>query len=232
MNQLAQVLNPEYGLRVPCMLVLNVSEHTPSHPNGAPAPRIEEMRRGLLLLKQALCDQKAVSTRVQLAILHGTGPSQSAELLVDWTEAHSFEVPALRATCATPLAQGMRLALHHVDRQRTVLNQHGIPYLRPWIVLISDGQAPDVPETWARVAEECRAAEQARRCIIFPIALDGENREALQDLSTTRVASVTTADLGHCFNWLSTSLACMSQSRLGDAVKLPPTDKWATFPPH
>ena len=67
---------------------------------------------------------------MQLAIVR-SADSHCAELLLDWTDAIDFDPPNLEAEGPTPLAQGMRLALHHVATHKTTLKKHGIPYTRP-----------------------------------------------------------------------------------------------------
>ena len=229
MKHISPVYHAAPWQRTPCMLVLDASGSMAAQVNGRSSTRIEELNRGLQLLKSELCADDTASMRVQLAIVCVGGPSHTAELILNWTDATDFEPPQLSADGPTPLAQGMRLALHHIDKHKTDLNLHGVPYTRPWVMVISDGEPSDRPDVWQRVVEECRAAESAKRCIIFPIGVEDGNMTVLQELSTTRAARLSSTHFKEYFQWLSASLSCVSRSRSGESVALPATDPWAFF---
>jgi uncharacterized protein YegL len=216
--------------RTPCMLVLDASGSMATQVRGRSSSRIEELNRGLQLLKQDLLADETASMRVQVAIICVGGPSHNAELIVDWVDAARFDPPVLRADGPTPLAQGMRLALHHVDKQKARLNQRGIPYTRPWIMVMSDGEPTDGEEVWLAVADECRAAERAKRCTIFPISVEDGNLQKLQQVSSNPAARLSSTRFNEYFLWLSASLGCVSNSRPGESVALPATSPWAFFP--
>ena len=230
MNNITPVYHTAPWQRTPCMLVLDSSGSMSETVAGKTSTRIEELNRGLQMLKKELCDDETASMRVQLAVISVGGPSHSAELSMDWTDAKDFQPPTLEAEGPTPLARGMRLALHHVDRQKRELNAHGIAYTRPWVMVISDGEPSDGRDTWNAIVEECRAAEAARRYVIFPIAVEDGNLRVLQALSSTRVARLSSTRFKEYFVWLSSSLVCVSRSRPGDSVALPAIDPWGYVP--
>jgi uncharacterized protein YegL len=229
MNHIAPSYHNSPWQRTPCMLVLDASGSMSMKVKGKSNTRIDELNQGLKLLKSALCRDDTAANRVQLAIVQVGGPAHTAELMMNWTDARDFEPPIIRADGPTPLAQGMRLALHHVDQQKTELNLNGIPYTRPWIMVISDGEPSDGPQVWRAIVEECRAAESAKRCAIFPIGVEDGNLDVLQELSSTRAARLSSTHFSEYFLWLSASLSSVSRSRTGDSVVLPAPDGWAFF---
>ena len=218
-----------FSQRTPCMLVLDASGSMGAKINGGNRTRIDELNNGLKLLKNELCEDETASVRVQLAIVSVGGPDHRAQLIMDWTDATEFEPPVMQADGPTPLGHGMRLALHHVDRHKAELNQFGIPYTRPWIMVISDGEPSDRGDVWKAITEECRAAEAAKRCVIFPIGVEDGNLEMLQQLSNTRAARLSSTNFSKYFQWLSASLSCVSRSQGMESVVLPATDPWAYF---
>jgi uncharacterized protein YegL len=226
------LIDPRYhrnpSQRTPCMLVLDTSGSM-NHAGPGGKRRIDELNHGLEVLHRSLVSDPTAALRVQLAIVRVGGKSDDAELLMEWTDVADFRPPRLEASGMTPLGQGMRLALHHVDRHKVLLRQNGINYTRPWIMVMSDGEASDAPAVWEAVVQECRAAETARRCAIFPIGVEEANAAQLQQLSATPVARLATARFADYFQWLSNSLQTISQSRLGEPVVLPPTSHWAVF---
>lgn len=218
-----------FSQRTPCMLVLDASGSMGAKINGGNRTRIDELNNGLKLLKNELREDETASVRVQLAIVSVGGPDHRAQLIMNWTDATEFEPPVMEADGPTPLGHGMRLALHHVDRHKAELNQFGIPYTRPWIMVISDGEPSDRGDVWKAITEECRAAEAAKRCVIFPIGVEDGNLEMLQQLSSTRAARLSSTNFSKYFQWLSASLSCVSRSQGMESVVLPATDPWAYF---
>lgn len=231
MNYIAPQYHENPSQRTPCMLVLDVSGSMGRKAPGANKSGIEELNAGLEKLRDELRKDETAALRVQIAVVTVGGPKDDAALLMDWTDAADFVAPPLRVGGRTPLAQGMRLALHHVEQQKQTLRQHGIAYTRPWIMVISDGEPTDPQEDWDSVVQDCLQSERAKRCVIFPIGVEGANVETMQKLSSTRAASLSTAKFDAYFQWLSASLSSVSQSAPGDSIALPATDPWAVFKP-
>jgi uncharacterized protein YegL len=190
--------------------------------------RIDELNQGLTVLQRELLADATAAQRVQLAIVRVGGLKDDADLLMDWTDASAFQPPRLEALGRTPLAKGMRLALQTVASHKQTLQRNGVGYTRPWIMIISDGVPTDEIEDWLAVAQECRAAEASRHCVIFPIGVADANLPALQQLSSTPALQLSEARFKECFQWLSSSLQSVSRSRPGEQVQLGATNPWST----
>lgn len=229
MSSISAVYHNNPSQRTPCMLVLDASGSMSGTIAGSQRTRIDELNQGLVLLQQALIDDETAAMRVQVSIVCVGGPSNDAELLLNWTDAVHFNPPTLCAGGATPLGHGMRLALHHVEQHKLMLKQLGVGYTRPWIMVISDGEPTDQPAVWQGVVEECKAAQANKSCVIFPIGVEDAKLEVLQQLSSTRAARLHSAHFREYFQWLSASLSSVSRSQSGDSVALPATDPWAVF---
>jgi uncharacterized protein YegL len=199
----------------PCLLVLDVADTSSGWLN-----------RGLKVLQGSAGHDPLAAARIQLAIVTTTGPRNKADLVTDWVRASRFEPPFIRSRGSSPLGHAMRLALHHVGKLRFVNSEDGTSFTRPWIVVISDGRQPENPSIRERVDEECRAAELARRCAIYPVAVDGENADDLQTLSATRVAALDTARADEFFCWLAECLRRLASTFPGTTVNLPSTSAW------
>lgn len=212
--------------RTPCLLVLDASGSMDEVVPATGRKRIEELNQGLALLQQELMNDDTAALRVQLAIVCVGGPAGDADLLMDWTDAMQFQAPQLYAGGLTPLGQGMRMALQLVEQQKQQLKSHGVGYTRPWIMVISDGEPTDNPQVWQAVAQECRAADAAKRCIIYPIGVGGANMAALQQLSPTPALKLDEAKFRDLFQWLSSSLSSMSRSRPGEQVQIAAPSPW------
>lgn len=220
---------PSYHLdpsqRTPCMLVLDISGSMSRQHPQANASGIQELNRGLIVLRDALQEDEAALYRVQLAIVTVGGPRDEARLMLSWTDAADFEPPTLTAGGSTPLGQGMRLALHHVEQHKQTLRMEGVPYTRPWIMVISDGSPTDTT-VWQAAAQDCLNAERLKRCVIYPIGVEGADLPRLQQLSSTPAKSLSAARFAEYFRWLSASLSMVSTSLDGDSVVLNASSPW------
>jgi uncharacterized protein YegL len=208
------------------MLVLDASGSMDLIVPATGRKRIEELNQGLALLKQELMNDETASQRVQLAIVCVGGPAGDADLLMNWTDAWQFDPPQLFARGATPLGQGLRLALQSVDQQKQQLKAQGIGFTRPWIMVISDGAPTDDQRIWQAVAQECRAAEAAKRCVIYPIGVADANMSVLQQISSTPALKMAEARFKEYFQWLSSSLSSMSRSQPNAQVQLAAPSPW------
>ena len=221
---------PEYhnnpAQRTPCLLVLDASGSMDERAAGTNRKRIDELNDGLAVLQKELQSDDTAAHRVQLAVVCVGGPAGDADLLMDWTDATQFQAPRISAGGLTPLGKGMLLALKIVDEQKRELRANSVGYTRPWIIVISDGEPTDEPNQWEKASQECRAAEIAKKCIIYPIAVADANIRVLQEISATPTVKLSEARFREYFQWLSSSLASVSRSRPGQQVQLEAVSPW------
>ncbi len=211
--------------RTPCVLVLDASGSMNTSGSKGKT-RIAELNEGIATLEQALKSDDAAISRVQLGIVSVGGPSNSAEVLMDWTDVENFEAFPLTADGTTPLGTGVRLGLEMIDRIKQDLRNNGINYTRPWMMIITDGEPTDASADWATAAQECRAAESAKKVEDFCIGVDGANLATLSQLSARPPVMLQGLKFKELFLWLSSSLSAASRSRPGDALSLPSLDPW------
>lgn len=211
--------------RTPCVLVLDASGSMNTSGSKGKT-RIAELNEGIQTLEQALKSDDAAISRVQLGIVTVGGPSNSAEVLMDWTDVENFEAFPMTADGATPLGTGVRLGLKMIDQIKKDLRTNGINYTRPWMMIITDGEPTDAAGDWAAAAQECRAAEAAKKVEVFCIGVDGANLATLSQLSARPPVMLGGLKFKELFLWLSSSLSAASRSRPGDALALPSLDPW------
>lgn len=217
--------------RSPCLLVLDLCRPgTLRDAPAAPAAGIAALDEGLRLLLNDLQADQLAQHKVQLSIVEAGGPGPHAEVLVDWMDAAEFRhLPVLQRGSASHLAQGMRLALQHVEQHKQTLRRFGVTYTRPWIMVVSSGVLSEPMSVWEGVGQDCRQAERDKRCVIFPILMDDGDSTALRMLSAAPVAHLSSARFRNYFRWLAASLASTSRSVPGDTVPLPSAQTWAIF---
>ena len=211
--------------RTPCVLILDTSGsmHTATSNGGT---RIGALNEGIKLLEQSLKEDSTALVRVQLAIVTAGGPQNEADLMMDWTDATHFEAFPLKADGSTPLGRAMRIGLQIVEQAKKNLNQSGISYTRPWMMVITDGEPTDTNEEWAAAVRECREAEAGRKVEIFTIGVEGANMSKVAEISSKPPLQLEGMKFRELFVWLSASLSAASRSRPGDKLELPSTDPW------
>lgn len=211
--------------RTPCVLVLDASGSMNS-PGSKGKTRIAELNEGISTLEHALKNDDAAISRVQLGIVTVGGPSNSAEVLMDWTDVENFSAFPLTADGTTPLGTGVRLGLQMIDQIKQDLRNNGINYTRPWMMIITDGEPTDSASEWAAAVQDCRAAESSKKVEVFTIGVDGANLSTLSQLSARPPVMLDGLKFKELFLWLSSSLSAASRSRPGEALSLPSLDPW------
>jgi uncharacterized protein YegL len=211
--------------RTPCVLVLDASGSMTT-PTAKGKTRIDELNEGIRILQQELNADDTATVRVQLGVVIVGGPSNDAEILMDWTDASNFQAFPLRSDGSTPLGKGATIALQMIEQGKQNLRSAGISYTRPWMMIISDGEPTDSSDVWSDAVHQCRTAEAAKRVEIFAIGVEGANLAKLGELSTKPPLMLGGMKFKELFVWLSASLSAASKSRPGDTLQLPSTDPW------
>ena len=211
--------------RTPCVLILDASGSMNTTGTKGKT-RIQELNEGIKILEEALKSDDAAISRVQLGIVSVGGPSNSAEVLMDWTDVENFEAFPLTADGSTPLGTGVRLGLKMIEQVKTDLKNNGINYTRPWMMIITDGEPTDSDSEWNQATTECKKAEADKKVEIFTIAVEGANLAKLNQISVRPPEMLGGVKFKELFLWLSSSLSAASRSRPGDSMRLPPLDPW------
>jgi uncharacterized protein YegL len=188
--------------------------------------RIQELNAGLIELERELKNDDTALSRVQICVVVVGGPSNSAELMLDWTDAINFRAFSIKADGGTPLAEGLEIGLDMVELAKANLKATGISYTRPWMMVISDGEPTSDQYVWKRAIEKTRLAESNRKVEIFTIGVEGADLGKLNQISNRPALMLSGMKFKELFVWLSESLSAVSRSRPGQEASLPNTDPW------
>lgn len=211
--------------RTPCILVLD-SSGSMSTTTGYGRTRMDDLNEGIAALQSELLADDTALVRVQLAVVSVGGPSNDADIMLDWTDATDFQAFPMRADGGTPLGKGVQIALNMVEQAKINLRAAGVSYTRPWMMVISDGEPTDPGDVWNSAVAACRAAEAGRRVEIFCIGVEGANLAKLGELSSKPPQMLSGTKFRELFVWLSASLSAASRSRPGENIQLPSPDPW------
>ena len=211
--------------RTPCVLVLDAS-YSMGAKTSSGKSRIEELNEGIKELEIALKSDTTALTRVQLSVVAVGGPTQSAEMLMDWTDASNFTAFELSNGGSTPLAEGLNIALELIETSKENLRANGISYTRPWMIVISDGEPTSSNNSWEAAISATQTAVADRKVEIFAIAVEGASEQKLNDIAKRPCAKLSGMKFKELFVWLSDSLSSVTHSRPGEGISLPETDPW------
>lgn len=204
--------NPEP--RVPCVLLLDVS-------GSMQGARIRELNDGIVAFKDAVAADALASKRVEVAVVTFGG---EVEVVTPFTTVAAYVPAPLKSKGDTPMGAAISRAIDMVKARKDEYKANGISYYRPWIFMITDGGPTDA---WKQAADEVARGEESKAFLFLAVAVQGANVETLRKITPGGVRELQGIEFRELFLWLSASMKSVSQSTLGTAIQLPPTDKWA-----
>ncbi len=205
--------------RAPLVLVLDCSG------SMAEENKMGLLNEGLVTLAQEL-KSDPITARCGRVLVIAFGGDNDVEVMGTWTDAMDFTPPELVAGGLTPIGTAMKFALEEIEAQKEQMRGAGVPYKRPIIMLLSDGEPTD--DDWQRVAAECKNAETAHKVNIMAIGIGQQaNRDILGQFSNKGALNLSGLKFKELFVWLSRSVRAVSQAPAGGTVQLNPVDSWA-----
>jgi uncharacterized protein YegL len=207
--------------RLPCVVVLDGS--TSMADNGA----IDALNAGLKLLETDLKADDVARQRVRILVLR-VGAPHDVEVVTDWVDAIEFEAPEIEANGPTPLGAGVRRALDEIEAEKGRYREHGVPYNRPWLFVLTDGEPTD--HDWLQAADECRRAEEAGRVSVFCVGVGEANMNKLAQFSPRQPLALKGLAFREFFLWLSRSARAGSQTAPSENIQMAAPSDWAVIP--
>ena len=201
-----------YEQKCLCVLVLDTSGSM-NYPAGNSA--ISQLNAGLKQFQQELLLDAVTKDRLEIAIVtfdSNVNTIQGPELLTD------FSMPNLSANGTTALVDGINEAIDIVTYRKHYYKSHGIPYYRPWIVMMTDGD-PDSNQDVDGMAQRLKDANDRKEFVFIPIGVGNSiNEEVMRKLATSAFPPVKMQAVKFCefFTWLSNSMSTLSTSEGGE----------------
>lgn len=197
--------------RCPCVLVLDTSGSMEGDP-------IQALNDGLQAFQTDIQEDKLARRRTEIAIVtFGDGGVQRIQ---DFIEAGRFAAPTLVAAGRTPVGEAINQALDLVDSAKAEYQSNGIPYYRPWVFLITDGEPTD---EWKAAAERVHAAEAANALNFFAVGVGDADMSMLAQIAPPQRPPLHLQGLAfrQLFVWFSQSQKSVSTSKPGEQAPLP-----------
>lgn len=205
------VIKENTAPRTPCILVLDTSASM-GRPSGAgPKRRIDELNLGVSALHSSLLKDEEAVKRVEIAIVRVGGPNNAAWIAQNFENVDRFAVPTFEPEGATPLGEGVRIALDALTARCHLLQSYGRIVSRPWMFVLSDGEATDEESAWKLAAKQSREAERKGRCLVYPLLIDSEEGPAYRKLreltDTHQVHFLESTQFVEFFRWVSRTVS-------------------------
>jgi uncharacterized protein YegL len=200
-----------------CCFVVDVS----SSMSGEP---IQQLNAGLQEFHRDIAANSMTANRLEVAVVEFCD-TVSTPVKPDLVQ--GFTMPSLVTRGSTKLADGVREAIKLVESRKAWYKQTGQPYLRPWIVLITDG-APDSDQDIDGLAQEIQQGVTAKRFVFLAIGVQKADMSVLTRVSSPDMPPCLLQGLkfSEFFKWVSASMSIVAGSKDKDKVNLPNAAGW------
>lgn len=210
--------NPE--ARCSIILILDVS-------GSMGGPKIQTVNQALVKFGEIIREDSVTALRADIAIIEF---DHNARVVQDFTNGADFEPPTLSVQGGTNYSKAVNLALDITEARKQSYRDGGIAYYRSLAYFLSDGYPEhDDASELANAASRLAAAEEDRAIAFFAFGIGSPdqpvNMSALNDLAPRQAVELTSMEqLDGSIQWLSRSVAAVSQSQPGEAIQLPQPD--------
>ena len=213
---------PNFEEKSICCFVLDTSSSM-QHDDA-----IGELNQGLQQFYQDITQDEMLTNRLEVAVV--TFDSE-IEVVVPPSLVDNFTMPTLSIKGNTRLVDGARKAIEMVEDRKDWYKQTGQKYLRPWIVLITDG-APNGDQDVKGLADEIQTGSETKKFVFLPIGVKNADMSVLNQIagsiSGKQVGPMKIGGLRfkEFFKWVSASMHIIPSSQAGDSIDLPNPNEW------
>ena len=203
--------NPE--ARCSIVLILDVSASM----YGAP---MDTLNQALAKFGAIIREDSVTALRADVAIVVFAG---KAGVLLDFTNGTDFNPPLLDTRTnnhlgfGTNFNDGISLALDIIEDRKQSYRDGGIAYYRSLAYFLTDGAG----QLNSRVAGRLAAMEENRGIAFFAFVIGKGSDVLSRSLPRPAVTLTSMEQLDGSIQWLSRSVAAVSQSRPGEGIRLP-----------
>ncbi|MCB0557128.1 MAG: VWA domain-containing protein [Phaeodactylibacter sp.] len=208
-----------------CCFVVDTSSSMQGEP-------IAELNAGLKAFHQDIVENISIGNKLEIAVVEF---NSRVRIAVNPDLGKNFSMPQLSASGTTKMAEGIRIAIDLVEQRKEWYKETGQPYLRPWIILISDGE-PDPDQNMDQLAADIERETKNKKFVFLPIGVRKADMALLHKISgyyhkegvwiKLPPMKLSEHRFSEFFNWVSASMAVFASSREGDKIDLPDTSDW------
>ena len=210
--------------RCPVALLLDTSYSMAGEP-------IQELNQGLKQFIMETAYDEAASMSVELEIITF---NSKVDIVMPFTPIYNVDKnpEPLTADGCTYLGVALNLAIKELDERRKVYQNNGIPYFKPWVILMTDGQPTD---KWKEPASRVKKMAENKDIIYLGIEIGSKVDHAtmlqLMPSHKPMLAKLDNIKFKKFFRWLTSSMSTLSNSAVSDQDHLQFDDisEWGTW---
>ena len=210
--------------RCPVILLLDTSYSMLGEP-------IKELNQGLQQFIRETAYDEAASMSVELEIITFNSKVDIAMPFTPICNVDKNQKPLTVDGC-THLGEALALAIKELDKRRKIYQNNGIPYFKPWVILMTDGKPTD---DWKEPAERMKKMAENKNITYLGVEIGSQvDREIMFQLMPNRNPMLATLDkleFKKFFRWLTSSMSTLSNSAVSDQDDLQFDDisSWGTW---
>lgn len=194
---------------------------------------IDQLNRGVASFYEAIGNDPQAKQSCEIAVVTFNGEVKVDE---DFSLVDTKSAPHYTAEGGTALAHAVMTALDLLEKRKEDYKDGGVDYYQPWLVIITDGKPgdkEDIPAAQSRT----RDLIESKKLSLWPIAVGSDDNEekyheimeVLNGFSPKpKAIHLKNLKFEEFFEWLGKSVSVVSQSKVGEKVKLDTSaiDEW------
>lgn len=199
--------------RVPVSLCIDTSA-------SMTGEKIRELVSGINLFYSAIREDDDAHDAAEVSIVEF---NSGANLIQDFASIeHLKTIDSINPSGLTYMGEGVALALDTLEKRKALYSNNGVLYYQPWLVLMTDGQPNGDSSALEAAVKRVVDLAERKKITVFAIGIGADaDMSVLQRFSPNRPPlRLQGLNFKEFFEWLSKSVARVSQSTPGDAVKL------------
>lgn len=205
-----------YEQKCLCVLVLDVSGSMRGEP-------INALNAGLKDFYNEIYSDDTTSQKIEISIMTF---NQKVNTIQEPALVENFTMPTLSAGGSTAMVDAVNEAIDKVEARKAWYKSQGVPYYRPWIILMTDGEPDDLQDTIG-LAARIKNDTANKKYQFMPIAVEGANMEIMRQIAgPIPPMKLKDAKFSSFFQWLSSSIGTVVNSNEGDKVSFDNPSSW------
>lgn len=226
-NTAATQQNESENFEQKCLCVLVLDTSGAMNSNGA----IDELNQGLKTFKDATMKDSTTRDRLEVAIVSFNSTVtevQKPDILPN------IDMPTLVASGQTQLVKAIEKAQEIIEDRKQYYKSQGIPYYRPWIVVMTDGDPYPAGQDVDGLAAKIQDDADHKKYVFFIIGIGDDVQDStLAKLATSQYPAMRMTDVKfeEFFTWLSASAVAVVAPTSGNddtSVVTPSPAGWAS----
>lgn len=203
-----------YEQKCPLVLLVDVSSSMAGDP-------IEELNKGLKMFQTQIQNDPVASARLETCII--TFGSE-INTIRDFSLFEGTAIPDLVASGCTLMFEGIREGISRLVSRKEWFRSQGLQYYRPYVILITDGSPYGGDTNVVQMAKEIADGVEKRAFNFLAIGVEGVNKTTLSKLSPSgKIFMLKEHNFVQLFEWLSSSIKIITNSKPGETVSIAPT---------